>query len=61
MAICGKCEGRKVFNGKTCNNCNGTGFQDGRIPVPADDTEIKVSTAQWTKLIRSQMTPKKSK
>lgn len=61
MASCGKCEGRKVFNGKTCDNCNGTGFQDGRIPVPADDTKAKVSTTQWVKAIRSQMAPKKLK
>jgi hypothetical protein len=61
MAVCRKCEGRKVLNGKTCDNCNGTGFQDGRNPVPAADRKPKVSTTQWTKAIRTQMAPKKSK
>ena len=61
MALCRKCEGRKFFNSKKCNNCNGTGFQYERLPVSTDVTEIKVSTAQWTKAIRIQMAPKKLK
>jgi hypothetical protein len=61
MAVCRKCDGRKVSNGKTCDNCNGTGFQDGRMQITPDDKDAKINTPQWVKAIRSQMKPKKSK
>jgi len=32
---CGKCEGRGVFGGRTCNVCNGNG--EGRMTIPEDE------------------------
>ena len=36
MNACGKCDGRKVFNRRSCDACGGTSLQDGRISVPKD-------------------------